>query len=126
MSTIITQFATISCDALGCQKTVTFPATDQGQYEAQQDNPWLNSLRTVVMPDTIPGTNPPQNRKVTYCSDECEAKGIAAGTHNKLEPKKIIAAGGQAQVDLAARAAQQAAEATARLKTGQSIEIAPG
>jgi hypothetical protein len=114
LSTIVTQFVTISCDTDGCGKTATFPATDQGQNEALVDHPWLNSLRTVLMPD---------QRKLTYCSDECEAKGIAAGTHNKLEPKKIISAGNQAQVDLAARAAQQAADATAKLKQGQPVTL---
>jgi hypothetical protein len=73
------------------------------------------------MPDVVPGTN--QQRKLVYCSDECEAKGIATGAHNKLEPKKIIHTGNQAQVDMAAKAAQQAAEATAKLKQGQGVTL---
>lgn len=117
-------YVTISCDAPECSKTVTFMATPEGQVEAIKNNPWLNSLRTVVMPDVVPGTN--EQRKLGYCSDECETKGILTGTHNKLEPKVIVPPGGQAGVDLAAQAAARAAAATQHLKQGKGITVAQG
>ena len=107
-------FITVSCDAPDCGKTATFPATEQGQADAFQDHPWLNSLRGVGTPD---------KRQLSYCSDECEAKGVALGAHNKLERKRIITSGNQAEVNLAAQAARQAAEATAALRSGGPVTL---
>ena len=115
MSQLQFVFVTISCDGPGCDKTVTFPANEQGQAEALEDNPWLNTLRGVGTPD---------KRQLAYCSDECEAKGIAAGLHNKPERKRIIApTAGKAEVDLAAKAAQQAREANEALHKGTPVTL---
>jgi hypothetical protein len=111
LSTIQSTFVTISCDGPDCDKTVTFPATEQGQAEAFEDNPWLRTLRGVGTPD---------KRQLSYCSDECEAKGIGSGSHNKLERKRIVT-GNQVDVNLAARAAEQARQATEQLRQGQGI-----
>lgn len=114
MSTLQSTFITVSCDGPECDKSVTFPATEQGNADAFQDNPWLATLRGVGTPD---------KRQLSYCSDECEAKGLATGTHNKLERKRIITTGNQAEVNLAAQAARQAAEATAAMRTGQPVTL---
>jgi hypothetical protein len=114
LSTIQTTFVTINCDSPGCGKTVTFPATEQGQAEALQETAWLHALRSIILPD---------GRKPSYCSDECEIKAVATGVHNKLEPKKIISAGGDAGVGLAAKAAAQAAATTQALKQGSGVTL---
>lgn len=105
-------FITITCDT--CRKTVTFEATEESQKEAVHDNPWLNTHRAIQTWDA---------RKFGYCSDECEAKAIVTGVHNKLE-KRIVEASSQAQVDLAAKAAQQAAQANAALHQGSPVTLA--
>jgi hypothetical protein len=108
-------FVTISCDNTECDKSVTFQANEQGQAEAFEDNPWLNTHRVVGTAD---------KRQLTYCSDECEAKGIATGTHNKLTRKRIIApTSSKAEVDLAARAAAQAREADKALREGSPVTL---
>lgn len=104
-------FITISCDAPGCEKTATFAATDQDVRQAEVDHPWLTSIRNIGTVD---------KRQFTYCSDECEIKSVAAGAHNK---QTIVSATNQAQVDLAARAAAQARQATDALKTGRGGQI---
>lgn len=111
MSTVISSFVTINCDGLGCDKTVTFPQTEEGEKEAVQSSPWMNSLRFVQTPDS---------RKFTYCSDECEAKAAGAGVHNK---KVLIAPQGPNTVDLAAQAAARAAQATQALKSGGPVTL---
>ena len=112
MSVVQTSFVTISCDGPECNKTVTFPATEQGQAEALADNPWLNTQRALQTSD---------RRNFTYCSDVCEAKAIETGVHNKLE-KRIVEANATA-MNLAARAAQQAQQATQALKQGAGVTI---
>lgn len=111
MSTIITSFVTMSCDNPECGKTVTFPQTQEGEQQAFQDNVWLNSLRFVQTVD---------QRKLTYCSDECEAKGIANGVHNK---KVIVAPQAPNAVQLAAEAAARAQQATQALKQGGPVTL---
>jgi hypothetical protein len=112
LPTIQSTFVTVTCDA--CEKSVTFPATKQGQGEAIHDNPWLNNLREVMLPD---------GRRFSYCSDVCEADGVAKGTHNKPEEKKIITQGNDATVSMAAKAAAQAAAIQAAMRTGSGITI---
>lgn len=114
MSTVQSAFITITCDGPGCPKTVTFPATEQGKVEAFQDYPWLSTLRGVGTPD---------QRQLSYCSDECEAKGLANGSHNKIERKRVIQSGNQAEVNLAAQAAQQAREANEALHKGGPVTL---
>jgi hypothetical protein len=105
MSEVISNYVTITCDAAGCDKNVTFLGTDDGGKKVIQENPWMNSLRTI---QTIDG------RKFIYCSDECEAKGVGAGSHNQ----KVIVTPQANSVDLAAQAAERARQATEALKTG--------
>lgn len=111
MSTVISSFVTVSCDGLECGKTITFPQTEQGEQEAFQSSPWMNSLRTIQTVD---------NRKFVYCSDECEAKAVGLGTHNK---KVLVAPQGPNAVDLAAQAAARAAQATQALKAGGPVTL---
>lgn len=114
MSTVQSAFVTITCDGPGCPKTVTFPATEQGQAEAFQDYPWLSTLRGVGTPD---------KRQLSYCSDVCEANGLATGSHNKAERKRVIQSGNPAEINLAAQAAQQAREANEALRQGSPVTL---
>lgn len=111
MTTVISSFATVSCDG-ECGKTVTFAQTQEGEKEAFDSNAWLNGMRMVQTID---------KRQFSYCSDECEIKAVSSGAHNKVE-KKIIT-GNQSQVDLAAKAAHAAAQATQAMKSGAGIQI---
>jgi hypothetical protein len=106
LGTIVTSFVTISCDTPSCDKTITFPQTEQGEKETIAANPWMNSIRFA---NTLDG------RKFTYCSDECEAKAVGFGQHNK---KVIVPPTGANTVDLAAQAQEAARKATEELKKG--------
>ena len=106
MPTVITTFVTITCDGRDCLKTATFPQTELGEAQAMIDNVWMQSLRFVQTPD---------NRKFTYCSDECEAIATGLGIHNKAV---IVPATQPNSIGLAAQAASRAAEATKALKAG--------
>jgi hypothetical protein len=111
MATVISSFVTLSCDGPDCEKTVTFPQTPEGENDARQSNPWINALRFVQTPD---------QRKFTYCSDECEIRSTGQGHHN---PKTIVAAQGPNAVDLAAQAALRAQQATQALKAGGPVTL---
>ena len=113
MSTIINSFVTVTCDGDGCPKTITFPQTQEGEQEAIQNNPWLSSLRFVQTTD---------GRKYSYCSDECEAKGLGTGKHNKLE-KRIVSVGGPNAIEMAAQAAARAQKANEALHQGSGVEL---
>jgi hypothetical protein len=106
LSTITSSFVTISCDAPECPKTVTFPQSEEGEKTAFAENVWMNSLRFV---------NSVDQRKFIYCSDECEAKGLGLGHHNK---QVIVPAVAPNSVDLAAQAAERARQATEAIKSG--------
>jgi len=106
MPTVVTSFVTITCDGRDCSKTATFPQSEQGEAQAMIDNVWMQSLRFVQTPD---------NRKFTYCSDECEAIATGLGIHNKAV---IVPATQPNSIGLAAQAAARAAEATKALKAG--------
>lgn len=114
MSTVQSQFITITCDNPDCGKQATFSANEQGQAEAREDFPWLTTLRGVGTSD---------GRQLSYCSDECEAKGIGLGAHNKVQRKRIVTEVNQAQVNLAARAAEQAREANKALHEGSPVTL---
>jgi hypothetical protein len=107
-------FVTISCDNPDCTREVTFQANEQGKTEAFEDNPWLNSLRVVGTAD---------QRQLSYCSDECEAKGLGSGAHNKPERKRVITGVNQAHVNLAAQAAEQARTATKAMREGSPVTL---
>lgn len=96
---------TVSCDAEGCDKTISFDPASMQQVLAA--NPWTQNVRTILTSD---------NRKQTYCCDDCEVKGVTTGNHN-IPVKKVIdiATGTNAMKDAAAQAkAQQAAETAIR------------
>lgn len=116
MGIINTSFRTVSCNS--CDKTATFPTTDQvAANKAMEDFPWLKTTRLV---------NSADGRSFAYCSDECEVAGVTSGQHNPPEPKKIIEApneGTQAAIALAAQAAKQAEEATKSLKAGKPTKL---
>jgi len=114
MSVVQSAFVTFSCDGPECGKTATFAATQEDRQLAVTNNPWLNAMRFVKTGD---------GREVSYCSDECEINAVSAGAHNRLEPKRIVDAAGQAQVNLAAEAAKRAAQATAALKAGAGVQL---
>jgi len=114
MGVIQSSFITFSCDAFECGNTVTFAATKEDRDAAAISSPWINAMRFVKTAD---------GREVSYCSDECEIKAIATGAHNRIEPKRIVDAAGQAQINLAAEAAKRAANATAALKAGAGVQL---
>jgi hypothetical protein len=113
LSIVQTTFITITCDAPGCGKTATFEASETGDKAARVENPWLATHRAVATPD---------RRNLGYCSDECEAKGIASGLHNKLE-QRIIADVNPSAVNMAARAAEAARKSTEAIKAGQPTQV---
>lgn len=111
MSTVVSSFVTLTCDHGECSHTITFPQTPEGEKEAMQSTPWMNALRFVQTPD---------GRKFTYCSDECEIKSAGAGTHNQ---KVLVTPQGPNAVDLAAKAALHAQQATQALKAGGPVTL---
>ncbi len=111
MGEITTQFVTISCDGPECGKTVTFSSDQESIKQVFQENAWMNSIRTIVTID---------QRKFVYCSDECEAKSVGTGAHNK---KVIVEATGPNASALAAQAAARASQATAALKAGSPVSL---
>lgn len=105
-------YVTVSCDAEGCDKIVTFPNdSKEAGMKVVQDNPWMNSLRTV---QTIDG------RKFVYCSDTCTAVALGAGVFNK--PLIEIPTTPNA-AKLAAEAEARARQATQQLKTGGPVTL---
>ena len=113
MSVQESTFVTFSCDGPECKNTTTFVKTQEGQQKAMADNPWLNSLRFVQTAD---------GHQKTYCSDECELKAIATGSHNKQQ-KKIVETANNRDVELAAQAAARAVEATKAIKQGGEVTL---
>lgn len=108
------KFVTFSCDAPECGKAATFAATKEDKQVAVLNNPWLNSMRFITTSSGL---------QVSYCSDECEIKAVSSGAHNPQEPKRIVDATNQAQINLAAEAAKRAASATAALKSGAGVQL---
>lgn len=113
MAIIDTVVRTITCDAFGCGKTITFDRKEEQQTFANPDNGWLKATRVVQSAD---------GRNHVYCSDECEVKGTATGKHNLPEPKKIVE-GNAAAIAMAAQAAAQAKAADAAIREGQPANI---
>lgn len=112
MSIVDSQFRTITCNT--CGKTVTFEPKDT--VTVNDANSWLKTLRVI---QTF------QGRNYCYCSDECELAGVAAGNHNPVEVKKIIAPSGNL-VAQAAAAAKAAEETTKALKEGAGVVLQQG
>lgn len=113
MSTIVTQFVTITCDGPECPNTSTFAQTKEGEAAAIQANPWLTNIRFVQSP---PDQQHQEGTRFVYCSDQCEIKAAGAGNHNK---KQIVVPTGPNAVELQAQAAARAHAATAALKSGE-------
>ena len=111
MGEITTQFVTVSCDGPACDKTVTFSQDQESVKQTFQENAWMNSIRTIITID---------QRKFVYCSDECEAKSVGIGLHNK---KVIVEATGPNAATLASQAAARAAQATTALKAGGPVTL---
>src|ERR1700747_506999 len=86
----------IKCDLPECNNNASFDQNTKAQVI--ESTPWLRAYRTVTTGD---------GRSIGYCSDTCEVKGTAAGTHNLPEPKKII----EGNAAAVAAAAQQVAAA---------------
>lgn len=114
MATVQTTVISITCDGTGCDKNITFLATQEAQQTALRENPWLENLRTIQSAS---------GQKYTYCSDTCEADGIAKQKHSK---PSIIQAGNTAQVAAAAKAQELAKQATQAAKQGSGIELVGG
>jgi hypothetical protein len=113
MGIVDTVVRTISCDAPECTRLVMFDRKDEKATFENPENVWLRSTRVVQSAD---------GRNLVYCSDECEVKGTATGTHNILEAPKIVP-GNAAAVALAAQAAAQTQEADKTIRDGQSTKI---
>jgi hypothetical protein len=108
-------FRTISCNAMDCNKTITYDRNEEKKTFDNLDNVWLKSFRQVTTLD---------QRVLGYCSDLCEISGVGTGTHNLPEPKKIISEpASAAQIQAAANAAKQAEAATAAMKSGQPVTL---
>lgn len=110
------RFIMVTCDGPGCDKSVTYPATQQDKDKAEQENPWLINLR---LSSTSQGP-------FAYCSDVCEVNSITAGKHNRPEEKKVIdIQAGAAGLALrqAARMAEEKAKADKAIKEGTGITI---
>lgn len=108
-----TNFITFTCDE--CSKTTTFQMTQDDRSKAITEDPWIDTIRVIKRAG--------DGAEVLYCGDECEIKAAGAGKHNKPEEKKIIVdAGNSASVQLAAKAAEAARAATAKIKQGNAFE----
>lgn len=117
MGMIDLQYRTVTCNGPECKNTTTFQLSKEEHQKAlaAPGNEWLKSTRIL---------NTPDGRVLVYCSDTCEAKGIATGSHNLPEPKRIIeGVASAAQVRAAADAAHAAEEATRAIKAGQPVTL---
>lgn len=114
MSIVDAVIRTVACNAPECGKVVMFDRTQEKETFENPANVWLKSTRVVQSAD---------GRNLVYCSDTCEIKGVATGTHNIPEPPKIITQGNAAAVAAAAQAAAQKAQTDAALRDGQSTKI---
>jgi hypothetical protein len=108
------QFRTITCDGPGCDKQIAYDRTQEKQTFEKPENVWLRSTRVTQTAD---------GRNIVYCSDTCEVKGAATGTHNIPEPPKIITAANPAAIAAAAQAAANARQADAAIREGQSVKV---
>jgi hypothetical protein len=70
MAIIDTTFRTITCDAPGCDKTVTFEMNSD-ETDIVEQHPWLHTARLVQA----------AGRNFVYCSDSCEVAAISDGAH---------------------------------------------
>jgi len=115
MGLIDSAVRTITCNGPECPHTVTFDRRLEKQTFDAPGNEWMKAIRIV---QTVDGRN------LVYCSDPCEVKGVATGTHNLPEPKRLVeGTANAAAIEAAAAAAKQAEAATAALKSGQPVTL---
>lgn len=109
-----TSFVTFSCDE--CNLTVTFQGTKEDKEKAiAGEAPWISTIRVVKRANS--------GEEFLYCSDSCEITATGKGAHNPpVESKIITDAGNSASVQLAAKAAEAARAATAKIKQGNAFE----
>jgi hypothetical protein len=116
---INTVFSTITCEAEGCPKTVTFTAAKEQEELSKPENAWVLKTARIVR-NLVPAPGQQKPKEYVYCSDECEVKTTATGAHNVPEPKRIIdGVASAAQVAEAASAAKMAELSTEALKSGR-------
>jgi hypothetical protein len=114
MSIIDAQIRTITCDGVGCTKTVTFDQKDSKATVELPENAWMKTTRVTQTAD---------GRNFTYCSDICEVKGVETGKHNVQEAPKIVQPNNANAVALAAKAAEAARQADQALREGQPTKV---
>ncbi len=113
MGLIDSAVRTITCNGPECPRTVTFDRRLEKETFETVGNEWLKAVRVVQTVDA---------RNLVYCSDTCEAKGIATGSHNLPEPKRLVeGTANAAAIAQAANAAKLAEEATAAIKRGPQL-----
>ena len=120
---INTVYSTVVCEGPGCEKSVTYLASEEQTELAKPENAWVRlTARVVQNLIPAPGQQRPQAR--LFCSDECEIKSAATGVHNVPEPKRIVnEPANAAQVAQAAEAAARAQKATQALKAGGPVTL---
>lgn len=114
MSILDSVIRTISCDAPNCGKQVLFDRKDEKVTFENPENVWLKSTRVVQSAD---------GRNIVYCSDACEVKGAATGTHNIPEAPKIVTATSPAAIAVAAQAAANAQRTEKAIRDGQPTQV---
>lgn len=123
MGLVNTVYSTITCEGPGCEKTITFLASEEQQVLSKPENAWVTKTARVVtnlMP--APGQQKPQAH--LYCSDVCTIKAAETGVLNVPEPKRIVSEpASAAAVAQAAAAAKQAEAATAALRAGGPVTL---
>lgn len=113
MSIVVSQIQTVTCDV--CGKTITFDVKDA--QKVISETPWMLTSRTIQRLD---------NQHYTYCGDSCEVSGVATGNHNIPEQKKIAevtSSSAQAAIEMAAKSARLAEEATKAIKSGSGGKL---
>lgn len=123
MGQINTTYISLTCEGPGCEKSVTYLATDEQKELTKPENSWvIKTARRVLTLVPAPGQQKPA--EFLYCSDVCEATATGTGRHNVPEPKRIIEGAASAQaVAQAAQAAKAAEEATRQMKAGQPVTL---
>jgi hypothetical protein len=115
MAIVDLTYRSLTCNAPGCDKTVTFE-TPREQQSVVEANPWLKTGRII---QTSEGKN------FFYDSDLCEIAGIEAGFHNPKEAPKVEIPTGSAQAQIAAAAAAAKAreDATQNIRDGKPVTL---
>lgn len=102
---------TVSCDAEGCDKKVTF--SQATMQEAFAQNPWLATSARIIK------TN--DDRSLVYCSDECTIKAAATGVMNVPTKKVIELAEGTDALKNAEKLGKVVEQSNAAIKKGPQL-----